>query len=99
MLPFRPTAPDLGLQFIEDTPHGWSDTHAAWNGGKYDQWVPNKGRTTMAHLSREDIPFHYALWKTAGTAQAIRLLGVSVGLGAVRTDPGQTLSFTWLQGE
>src|SRR6266446_383703 len=23
VLPFRPTAPDLGLQFIEDTPHGW----------------------------------------------------------------------------
>ena len=42
VLPFRPTAPDLGLQFIEDTPHGWSDTHAAWNGGRYDQWVPTR---------------------------------------------------------
>jgi len=61
VLPFHPTAPDLGLQFLEDTPHGWTDTHAAWNGGKYDQWVPNKGRTTMAHLNRGDIPFHYAL--------------------------------------
>jgi phospholipase C len=61
VLPFHPTAPDLGLQFLEDTPHGWSDTHAAWNGGKYDQWVPNKGRTTMAYLTRDDIPFHYAL--------------------------------------
>ena len=29
--------------------------------GKYDQWVPNKGTTTMAHLVRSDIPFHYAL--------------------------------------
>jgi phospholipase C len=61
LLPFHPTAPDLGLAFLEDTPHGWTDTHAAWNGGKYDQWVPNKGRTTMAHLTRADIPFHYAL--------------------------------------
>jgi len=61
LLPFHPSAPHLGLQFLEDTPHGWSDTHAAWNGGRYDQWVPNKGRSTMAYLTRQDIPYHYAL--------------------------------------
>jgi phospholipase C len=61
VLPFHPTAPNLGLQFIEDLPHGWPDTHQAWNGGKYDQWVPSKGTTTMAYLTRTDIPFHYAL--------------------------------------
>src|SRR5450432_999647 len=43
VLPFHPDAPDLGLQFLEDLPHGWSDTHRAWNAGKYDQWVPSKG--------------------------------------------------------
>jgi len=61
VLPFRPTAPDLGLQFLEDLAHDWTSTHAAWNGGQYDQWVPSKGTTTMAYLTREDIPFHYAL--------------------------------------
>lgn len=61
LLPFRPAVDDLGRRFLEGTPHGWTDTHAAWNGGKYDQWVPNKGRSTMAFLTREDIPFHYAL--------------------------------------
>ncbi|MGW7822317.1 phosphocholine-specific phospholipase C [Streptomyces puniciscabiei] len=61
ILPFRPDADDLGLAFIQDLPHGWQDTHAAFNGGKYDKWVPAKGTTTMAHLTREDIPFHYAL--------------------------------------
>jgi phospholipase C len=61
LLPFHPGAPNLGLQFIEDLPHDWTTTHAAWNQGKYDQWVPNKGTTTMAHLVRSDIPFHYAL--------------------------------------
>ena len=61
LLPFRPDAINLGLQFLEDTPHGWTDTHAAWNDGKYDQWIPSKGRTVMAHLTRRDIPFHYAL--------------------------------------
>ena len=61
VLPFHPAAPDLGLQFLEDLPHGWTDTHQAWNAGKYDQWVPSKGTTTMAHLNRSDIPFHFAL--------------------------------------
>ena len=61
VLPFHPTAPDLGLQFIEDLAHDWTTTHAAWNDGKYDQWVPQKTATTMAHMTRNDIPFHYAL--------------------------------------
>jgi phospholipase C len=61
VLPFHPDAPDLGLQFLEDLPHGWTDQHKAWNGGKYDQWVPAKGTTTMAYLTRADMPFHYAL--------------------------------------
>ncbi|MCC5475394.1 phosphocholine-specific phospholipase C [Streptomyces barringtoniae] len=61
ILPFHPDADDLGLAFIQDLPHGWQDTHAAFNGGKYDKWVPAKGTTTMAHLTRDDIPFHYAL--------------------------------------
>ena len=61
VLPFHPTAPDLGLQFLEDLAHDWDTTHGAWNGGAYDQWVPQKGATTMAYLTRDDIPFHYAL--------------------------------------
>ncbi|MER6030864.1 phospholipase C, phosphocholine-specific [Streptomyces sp. NPDC001851] len=61
ILPFHPDADDLGLAFIQDLPHGWQDTHAAFNGGKYDKWVPAKGTTTMAYLTRKDIPFHYAL--------------------------------------
>lgn len=61
VLPFRPDAPDLGLQFLEDLAHDWTSTHAAWNAGRYDQWVPSKGTTTMAYLTREDIPYHYAL--------------------------------------
>ncbi|MFE9095721.1 phosphocholine-specific phospholipase C [Streptomyces sp. NPDC007264] len=61
ILPFRPDADDLGLQFVQDLPHGWNDGHAAFNGGAYDRWVPAKSSTTMAYLTREDIPFHYAL--------------------------------------
>jgi phospholipase C len=61
VLPFHPGAPNLGLQFLEDLAHDWTTTHAAWNAGNNDQWVPQKGATTMAHLTRSDIPYHYAL--------------------------------------
>ena len=64
VLPFRPDADDLGLKFIQDLPHGWNDTHAAWNQSRYDKWVPAKSTTTMAYLTRKDIPFHYALADT-----------------------------------
>jgi phospholipase C len=66
VLPFHPPVPGssdagLGLTFLEDLAHDWTSTHAAWNEGRYDRWVPSKGSTTMAHLTRSDIPFHYAL--------------------------------------
>jgi phospholipase C len=61
VLPFHPGAPNLGLQFLQDLAHDWDTTHAAWNNGHNDQWVPQKGTTTMAHLNRSDIPYHYAL--------------------------------------
>ncbi|GHD92152.1 phosphocholine-specific phospholipase C [Streptomyces naganishii] len=64
ILPFHPDADDLGLAFIQDLPHGWNDGHAAFDDGRYDKWVPSKGTTTMAYLTREDIPFHYALADT-----------------------------------
>ncbi|HVZ87217.1 MAG TPA: phospholipase C, phosphocholine-specific [Polyangia bacterium] len=61
VLPYHPTADDLGLQFFVDLAHDWKTTHDAWNGGKYDGWVPAKTPQTMAYLTRHDIPFHYAL--------------------------------------
>ncbi|MFE7318439.1 phosphocholine-specific phospholipase C [Streptomyces sp. NPDC057555] len=61
LLPYHPDAKDLGMQFIEGLNHDWHGGHQAWNDGKYDQWVPAKGTGTMAHLTRQDIPFHYAL--------------------------------------
>jgi len=61
VLPFHPPASNLGLQFLEDTPHDWNGTHAAWNNGLYDQWIAQKGTSSMAYLTRNDIPYHYAL--------------------------------------
>ncbi len=61
VLPFHPNLEDLGLVFLEDLDHSWSNGHDVFNGGLYDRWVPNKKPATMAYLTRRDIPFHYAL--------------------------------------
>jgi phospholipase C len=61
VLPYHPTAANLGLQFLGDLAHDWTTTHAAWNSGNYDGWVQAKGSLTMAYLTRADIPYHYAL--------------------------------------
>jgi len=62
VLSFHPTAPDFGLQFLVDTAHGWFDQHAAWNDGRYDQWIAAKETSAvMAFYTRQDIPFFYAL--------------------------------------
>jgi len=61
LLPYRPPVPDLGQTFLPDPPHGWNDTHAAWNAGRYDQWVPNKGIVTMTYHTRKDLPYQFAL--------------------------------------
>ncbi|WP_328906444.1 phospholipase C, phosphocholine-specific [Streptomyces sp. NBC_00234] len=61
VLPYRPDADDLGMQFIAGLNHDWAGGHRAFNNGKYDQWIPAKSAGTMAYLTREDIPFHYAL--------------------------------------
>jgi phospholipase C len=61
LLPFRPDVDDLGMSFLPDPPHNFTDTHAAWNGGRMDQFPPNKGVDTMTYHRRSDIPFQYAL--------------------------------------
>ncbi len=61
LLPYRPEGANLGMRFLEGTPHDWTTTQKSRNNGHYDQWVPNKGVMTMAHLVRSDIPYHYAL--------------------------------------
>jgi phospholipase C len=61
LTPFRPDVPTMGRTFLPDPPHGWNDTHAAWNGGRHDQFVPNKGLDTMTYHTRSDLPYQYAL--------------------------------------
>jgi phospholipase C len=59
LLPYRVN--NIATRFLPDPPHGWNDTHAAWNQGRHDQWVPNKGETALTYYVRTDIPYHFAL--------------------------------------
>jgi phospholipase C len=91
VLPFRPNLPNLGLQFVQDLDHGWVTTHQAWNSGRYDQWVPAKGTTTMFYLTREDIPFHYQLADSFTICDAYHCSSMTP------TDPNRYYMFTgWL---
>jgi phospholipase C len=88
VLPFRPSASDLGMQFLQDLPHDWTTTQMAWNGGRYDQWIAAKGTTTMAYLTREDIPFHYQL------ADAFTICDAYHCSGLTPTDPNRYYMWT-----
>jgi phospholipase C len=61
VLPFHIDTHASG-DYQDGTDHSWSTGHLAWNHGRYDQWVTQKqDPLTMGYLTREDIPFHYAL--------------------------------------
>jgi phospholipase C len=50
-----------GLTYLPGTNHSWPSTHAAWNQGQYDNWAIRKGPMAMSYMTRDDIPYHYAL--------------------------------------
>ena len=60
-LPFHLDATHRTAPCAADLDHSWNGTHRAWNGGRYDDWIGAKSALTMGHLTRADIPFHYAL--------------------------------------
>ena len=57
----KPGLTSLGRTYLPGTDHGWSGTHAAWNQGQYDNWAIQKGPMAMSYMTREDLPYHYAL--------------------------------------
>jgi phospholipase C len=52
---------NLGDTYMKGTDHGWPATHDCWNDGRYDQWAVQNGPMTMGYMTREDLPYHYAL--------------------------------------
>ena len=61
VLPFRADTRGAGLAFLDDLDHSWNQGHDVLDNGLYDRWIPNKSPATMVYLTRDDIPFHYAL--------------------------------------
>jgi phospholipase C len=60
--PFRlDTTVDFRLYRPLGTPHGFADSQEAWDNGRMGAWPRSKQNHAMAHFSREDIPFQYAL--------------------------------------
>jgi phospholipase C len=58
---------------VADPPHGWSNCHAAWNGGAMDGFLaqyeaaqPGAGPLVMQYMTAEQLPWTWAM--TAGSA-------------------------------
>jgi phospholipase C len=68
VLPFRLDTHRTSAQRLHDLSHAWGPQHAEWDGGAMDSWIPAhraadgpSGPLTMGYLTREDLPFYYAL--------------------------------------
>ncbi|NKJ44765.1 phospholipase C, phosphocholine-specific [Novosphingobium sp. SG720] len=60
--PFRlDTAHDFRLYRPLGTPHNFADSQAAWDNGRMGAWTRAKHNHAMAHFTRADLPFQYAL--------------------------------------
>ncbi len=67
----------LGGTYLPGTDHSWSGTHQAWNEGQYDMWPIAHTPIAMSYVTREDIPYHYALADafTIGDAYYCSIMG------------------------
>src|SRR5450432_1888408 len=68
LVPFHLDTRKTSAQKIPSTDHSWPVQHAAWNGGRMDNWIPAhrqadgvNGPYTMGYHTRADIPFQFAL--------------------------------------
>jgi phospholipase C len=78
----------VGLTYLPGTNHAWGATHDCWNLGQYDSWASVNGPMTMSYMTREDIPYHYALADafTVGDAYHCSIMGP--------TNPNRTYLWT-----
>lgn len=61
LLPFRMDSTRYNAQNAEGLPHDWESGHDAINQGAMNRWTSAKGEQSMGYLTREDIPYQYAL--------------------------------------
>ncbi len=59
--PFHLDPSKFNALLAPSTPHGFADSQAAWNQGKFGYWPKYKRDNSMGYYRREDIPFQFAL--------------------------------------
>lgn len=57
--PFRLDYNTTNARCLTGLDHSWKDSQHRWR--NWDVWAEQKGPLTMAHLTRADIPYYYAL--------------------------------------
>ncbi len=57
--PFRLNYNSTNARCFTGLDHSWKDSQNRWR--NWDAWAEQKGALTMAHLTRADIPYYYAL--------------------------------------
>lgn len=57
--PFRLDYTATNARCFTGLDHSWKDSQNRWR--NWDVWAEQKGPLTMAHLTRQDIPYYYAL--------------------------------------
>ncbi len=72
-----PGLTSLGLTYFPGTDHSWAGSQASWNLGQWDMFPSQKGPIAMSYMTREDIPYHYALADafTVGDAYFLSIMG------------------------
>jgi phospholipase C len=72
-----PGLKSLGGIYLPGTDHGWGATHSAWNNAQYDNWANQNGPMVMSYMTRDDLPYHYALADafTVGDAYHCGIMG------------------------
>ncbi|HEY5366690.1 MAG TPA: alkaline phosphatase family protein [Casimicrobiaceae bacterium] len=68
VLPFRLDTRRSNAQRLHDLNHSWGPQHGCYNHGAMDNWLPMHrqvdgaaGPLTMGYLTRDDLPYYYAL--------------------------------------
>lgn len=61
LLPYRMDSTKFNAQNADGLPHDWESGHDAINNGAMNRWTSAKGEQSMGYLTREDIPYQYAL--------------------------------------
>jgi phospholipase C len=45
----------MNAQQVGDLDHSWTGTHAAWNNGLYNNWIPKKTGFSMGYYTRNEL--------------------------------------------